>query len=148
MTTFHNCWLDIQNERLMMTYWNFFRFIINCTIVVGVGHIIRNFTHQRKYFPNGKQIVTMTANWMYDATLYTLNSKNYKKVVMAVIVIIIQIILCCKIKKWYDRKTALSTNKESDAISYLNNSKRRGKDGVTQNMDIATFNENSTCDEY
>ena len=115
--------------------------------MVGVGHIIRNFTHQRKYFPNGKQIVTMTANWMYDATLYTLNSKNYKKVVIAVIVIIIQIILCCKIKKWYDRKTVSSTNKESDSISHLNNSKRSRKAELTQNMDIVNRNENSTCGE-
>ena len=118
-----------------MSLWNTFRLLFNSAIVFAVGYTIRNFTHTKKYVPNGKEMLTMAAHKGSDAMQYALKKKNRNKVVIAVLIIITAVIMCYKLLKWYERRSNLLKEQDDQIDSNVKYSKSNKKEEETESMD-------------
>ena len=106
-----------------MSFWNAFRFLINSVIIVALGYTIRDFTHTKKSFPNGKQILTMAANRGSKIIQYTMKQKNHKNIGFAILAGFVAVVLCYKFMKWYDHRYISSTDKKDEISAKSKGSK-------------------------
>ena len=118
-----------------MSLWNTFRLLFNSEIVIAVGYTIRNFTHTKKFVPDGKQILTVAATKGNEAIQYTLRKQNRNKVIIAILIIATVVVMCYKLKKWYERRSVLLNEKEDGEDSNLKYSKSETKNGPIESLD-------------
>ena len=118
-----------------MSLWNTFRLLFNSAIVIAVGYTIRNFTHTKKFVPDGKQILTVAATKGNEAIQYTLRKKNRNNVIVAILIIATVVVMCYKLKKWYERRSVLLNEKEDREDSNLKYSKSESKNGPIESLD-------------
>lgn len=118
-----------------MSLWNTFRLLFNSAIVIAVGYTIRNFTHTKKFVPDGKQILTVAATKGNEAIQYTLRKKNRNKVIITILIITTVVVMCYKLKKWHERRSMFLSEKENGEVSHLKSTKSDKKDGEIESMD-------------
>ena len=118
-----------------MSFWNTFRLLFNSAIVIAVGYTIRNFTHTKSFIPDGKQIITVAATKGNEAIQYTLKKKNRNNVIFTILIIATVVVMCYKLKKWYERRSSLLSEKEDGVVLNLKSSKSDRKNGEIESLD-------------